>query len=158
MVTWATLVVIIDKDKRMLLKKASRGISKGRWNSVGGKMDEGETPEGNAKRETLEETGLEVQGLFYHGVLNFHNFGKQEVDFAVHLFSTSDFSGSLLENSDDGGELRWFPISNLPMEDMWKDDEYWMPHALKKERFNADFYFDKEQKNIVRHEIKVIPS
>ncbi len=119
-------------------------------------MAEGETPEQNAIRETLEESGLTVGNLFYHGLMNFHNFGKEEVDFAVHLFSTRKFSGTLLEKSDDNGELAWFPINALPVNDMWEDDKYWLPNMLDGERFDADFYFDKENKGIIKHEIKVM--
>jgi 8-oxo-dGTP diphosphatase len=156
MVTEATLVSIVNrKERKLLLKRSTRGISKSKWNSVGGKLAEGETPEQNAMREAFEESGLKVNNLFYHGLLNFHNYGKEEVDFSVHLFSTGDFSGELLPKSDDGGELEWFPLDNLPMKDMWKDDEYWMEHMLKREVFDADFYFDKENKEILKHEIKV---
>ncbi|MFI5412714.1 MAG: 8-oxo-dGTP diphosphatase [Candidatus Micrarchaeales archaeon] len=154
MTTWATLVEIMNGDK-LLLKRSTRGISKSKWNGVGGKITEGESPEENAIRETLEESGLTVKNLFYHGLMNFHNFGKDDVDFAVHLFSTKDFSGELLPLSDDNGELQWFPLNGLPMNDMWKDDEYWLPHMLKMEKFDADFYFDETNKKIVRHEIKI---
>ena len=154
MATAATLVEIINWDT-LLLKRSTRGISKSKWNGVGGKLEDGETPEQNAIRETFEETGLMVEDLFYHGVLNFHNYGKEDVDFVVHLFSTKNFYGQLPANSDDGGELQWFPIDSLPMAEMWKDDEYWMPHLLKGEKFDADFYFDESNSNIIRHEIKL---
>jgi len=154
MTTWATLVEIINWDK-LLLKRSTRGVSKSKWNGVGGKVENDETPEQSAIRETFEETGLMVDNLFYHGVLNFHNYGKDEVDFAVHLFSTRSFYGQLQQRSDDGGEIQWFPLDNLPMEEMWRDDQYWMPHLLKGEKFDGDFYFDEENKNIIKHEIKL---
>ncbi len=148
----ATLVEIIN-GRKLLLKRATRGISKEKWNGPGGKIDGGETPEQSAIRETFEETGLTITNLFYHGVLNFHNFGKQEVDFMVHLFSTKDFSGEL-KNTEEGG-VKWFELDALPVQDMWKDDEFWLPHLLKGEQFDADFYFDEANKNIVEHEIRV---
>ncbi len=154
MVTWATLVEIIDGDN-LLLKRSTRGVSKSKWNGVGGKISDGETPEQNAVRETFEESGLTVKNLFYHGLLNFYNDGKNEVGFAVHLFSTKDFSGKLLPLSDDNGELKWFPLSNLPMSEMWQDDEYWMEHMLKMKKFDADFYFDEGNKHMTRHEIRL---
>ena len=154
MATEATLVEIMDEDK-LLLKRSSRGVSTGKWNGVGGKLYEGEKPEENAVRETLEETGLTVSNLFYHGIMKFHNYGKEDVDFAVHLFSTKNFSGELRERSDDGGEVRWFKIDELPWNEMWGDDKHWLPHMLSGERFDADFYFDEGNKNILKHEIRV---
>ena len=151
MATEATLVEIIDGG-RMLLKRATRGISRGMWNGLGGKIESGESPEQSAIRESFEESGLRVSNLFYHGVINFHNNGKEEVDFAVHLFSTKDFEGSLAES--DEGELRWFPVDMLPLREMWKDDEIWIPLLLNSERFDADFYFDENNKNILKYDIK----
>ena len=152
MATEATLVEIIDGG-RLLLKRATRGISKDKWNGPGGKIDEGETPEECARRETLEETGLQVGHLLYHGLIRFHNYGKDDVDFAVHLFSTKEFRGQL--EAGDEGELRWFPVDDLPFAQMWKDDEYWMGMLLKGERFDADFWFDESNKKILKHEIRV---
>ncbi len=155
MVTEATLVEILDGDK-LLLKKAGRGISKGRWNGVGGKLIEGEKPAEGAAREALEETGLTVGKLFYHGLMSFHNHGKAEVDFAVHLFSTREFSGKLKKVSDDDGDIRWFKLEELPWGEMWDDDRHWMPHMLGGERFDADFYFDEGNRTITKHEIRVM--
>ena len=49
------------------MKLAVRGISKGRWNFPGGKIDAGETPREGSDREVLEETGLIVSEAHYHG-------------------------------------------------------------------------------------------
>lgn len=130
-------------------------MSEGKWNGVGGKLYSGEKPEENAVRETLEETGLTVSNLFYHGLMNFHNNGKEEVDFMMHLFSTKSFSGKLKERSDDGGEVKWFRLDELPWNEMWADDRHWIQHMLSGERFDADFYFDKGSRNIIKHEIRV---
>ena len=51
MATEATLVEIIDGG-RMLLKRATRGISRGMWNGLGGKIESGESPEQSAIRES----------------------------------------------------------------------------------------------------------
>lgn len=149
----ATLVEII-KDNKLLLIRAIRGISKSKWNGPGGKIQPGETPEQCIIRETLEETGLTISNLFYHGLLTFHNAGENEnALFSVHLFSTKKFSGTPTRQAGEG-ELSWFNLEELPMGDMWADDQYWIPHMLKMEKFDAEFYFDSN-KNIIRHEINV---
>ena len=153
MATEATICEIIDiRNNRLLLKHATRGISKGKWNGPGGRIEDGETPEQSCIREVEEETGLTVRNLFYHGTLNFYNNGESEVGFAVHLFSTKEYSGTLKQSEE--GEVKWFSIRELPLEKMWQDDKYWIEHLLQRKRFDADFYFDKDNKNIISHEIR----
>ena len=50
MVIEATICHII-RGRKLLLKKATRGISVGKWNAPGGKLEPGETPEQCARRE-----------------------------------------------------------------------------------------------------------
>ncbi len=147
MSTDLTLCHILDGDK-MLLKKATRGISKGKWNAPGGKIDPDETAEDCAIREVLEETGLKIKNLMNHGPLNFHMDGKEELTFTVHLFSTRSFDGEV--KSTDEGEVRWFDIDRIPYEEMWDDDNYWIGPMLKNKRFEVDFYYDKENKEVVK--------
>ncbi len=154
MVEYGVLVEIIH-DGKLLLKKATRGVSAGKWNGPGGHKEEGETPEQCAIREVLEETGLKIENPFYHGVLKFHMNGGNQLAWVGHLFSVREFSGKLLKVSDDGGALKWFPIEKLPYKEMWDDDVYWMPHMLKGDMFDADFYFGKGNKTVIRHEIRI---
>jgi len=152
MVAEVTLCVIMNQD-RLLLKKATRGISKGKWNSPGGKIESGETPEQNVIREVFEETGLKMKKPFYHGVMKFYNQGSSNVEVIMHLFSTKEFSGTA--KSTDEGEVKLIEIGKLPYKEMWADDAYWMRHVLDGKRFDADFYFDKKNERILKHEIKV---
>ena len=145
-----TLCHILN-DGKLLLKRATRGVSKGKWNGPGGKIDGGETAEQCAIREVFEETGLKVSNLFGHGKLNFHMDGKEELSFTVYLFSTNNFDGELRPTGE--GELRWFSFDGLPLSDMWEDDTYWIEHMLKGSRFDADFYYDKDNKNVVKHSV-----
>lgn len=140
----------------MLLKKASRGIGKGRWNAPGGKLEfEEEAPEACVEREVLEETGLKVKNLFKHGVMNFHFGGKDAPTFVVHLFSTRDFDGEIVvrENED---EVRWFDFEKIPIDEMWDDDNYWLDLMLKKRKFDADFYFDKGSNKVVKYSVVLL--
>ncbi len=148
-----TLCHIINGDK-LLLKKAVRGVSKGKWNAPGGKVDDGETPEECAIREVFEETGLKITNLFNHGVMNFYLGGSSEITFAVHLFTTKDFDGEV--KSTEEGEVRWFGFGDIPLSEMWDDDNYWLGLMLKNKRFNADFYYDKESKRVVRYSVSLL--
>lgn len=50
-------VLVLDKQNRLLMMKRS---DTGRWGIPGGAMELGEVVEHAARREALEETGLEI--------------------------------------------------------------------------------------------------
>jgi ADP-ribose pyrophosphatase YjhB (NUDIX family) len=60
-------ILIQDADQRLLLLKRSDNHL---WGLPGGAVEPGENVEAAARRETLEETGLEVQGLDLFGVFS----------------------------------------------------------------------------------------
>lgn len=130
--------IIDDSTGSILLKKANRGVSKGKWNAVGGKIEPKETPYEGAIREAYEESGLLVEDLFYHGRMLFH---LDAADFVVHLFSTHNVTGSL--KASDEGNLLWFKLSEIPYDDMWDDDNYWMGLMLRGILFDAEFFYYK---------------
>jgi len=146
----ATLCHVIRGD-RLLLKMATRGISKGKWNAPGGKMDPGETPGQCAKREVLEETGLRVSQLLDHGVLSFAMGGGKEVYMRAHLFSTKMATGRLRPSEE--GPVKWFSLDGLPYAEMWEDDLYWLPLMLRGVRFNATFRYDAANRHVTSFEI-----
>ena len=69
-----------------------KGFGAGRWNGFGGKVEKGETVAEAAKREVLEEAGVEIDGLEEIGVLDFEFIGNPEI-LEVHIFKAFDFSG-----------------------------------------------------------------
>jgi len=133
------------------LKKATRGVSKGKWNAPGGKIEEGETPESNARREVFEETGLKVTNLFFHGIMLYFMGGSKTRQTTVGLFSSRNAIGQL--SSTVEGRLKWFQTHKLPFDEMWDDDKYWVNLMLIQGRFNAKFYFNITNTRVTRYEI-----
>lgn len=116
-----------ESRTEVLLKQAVKGISKGKWNGLGGKIERSDAnPEASAAREVHEESGLVVQSLIYHGMLLFNFDGKPGI--ACYVYSTKDFQGSLKES--DEGKLNWFDLLALPFNEMWPDDRYWLLDTL----------------------------
>ena len=50
-----TTLLIIKKENKILLARKKRGFGLGKWNGIGGKIEENETPEEAMIRETEEE-------------------------------------------------------------------------------------------------------
>src|SRR3989344_4771308 len=112
---------IIREQQKVLLGMKKRGFGEGRWNGFGGKVKEGEDIEGAAKREVLEEAGIEAGGMTKRGGIN--------------------FEGEPAES--DEMRPKWFSASEIPFDKMWPDDRYWMPLFLAGKKFQGRFLFDK---------------
>ena len=150
----ATLCHIRDTNKILLQKKSVGRFGEGKWNAVGGKLLSEETSYEGAVREACEETGLRVKELQEHGYLKFYFGQETEPNWIVDVFSTFCFEGVL--NPSEEGFLKWFKISEIPYQEMWEDDAYWLPHMLNGARFHGDFYYGKNDDRLVRHEFKIL--
>ncbi len=151
----ATLCHVLSGN-RLLLKRASRGISRGKWNAPGGKIERGETPQENARREVLEETGLVLGELFRHGRITYVMGRGEPRRVRVHLFSTDRFIGK--PRATEEGVVRWFATAKLPMGEMWDDDRYWIHLMLGKCRFDAIFRYDENNRWVREFEIRSLKS
>ncbi|MEA3273570.1 MAG: hypothetical protein U9Q72_03200 [Patescibacteria group bacterium] len=41
---------------------------------------------------------------------------------------------------------KWFSIKDIPFDQMWDDDKYWLPHVLAGKKLKGKFIFGKEDK------------
>ena len=66
-------ICYIDNGKELLLlhrNKKPNDVHEGKWISVGGKLEAGETPDECARREILEETHFTVTDMDFKGMIN----------------------------------------------------------------------------------------
>lgn len=136
----ATLVFVFRGDEILLINK-KRGLGQGKVNGPGGKVDPGETPEQSAIRECREELHIEVSKLECCGE---HRF--QFVDgYSIHVwvYRTRDFEGVPTET--DEADPLWAPIDRIPYDQMWEDDQYWLPMLIRGEKFQTRWIFDGDR-------------
>lgn len=102
------------KDDKVLLAKRAIDPKRGAWDVVGGFMKEGEKPELAAKRETKEETGLDIKLGDLLGVYTDSYEYEGQVYETINLYYLAEIIGGEIKAEDDVSELVWFPIEKLP--------------------------------------------
>lgn len=127
------------RNEEVLLGMKKRGFGAGRWNGFGGKLEAGETIEAGASREMLEECGVAIEQMEEAGIHEFEFAANPGEILEVHVFRVDDFSGEPIETE----EMRpqWFAFADIPYDDMWPDDRFWIPIFLAGKRFETKFLF-----------------
>ncbi|EKE20009.1 MAG: hypothetical protein ACD_8C00067G0015 [uncultured bacterium] len=153
-----TTLCLINKNGKVLLGMKKRGFGEGRWNGFGGKVHDGETIEETAMREIKEEAGITPIGMKKFGVILFkfkENGLEGNPDIEVNIFGASDFKGEITESE----EMRpmWFAHGDIPFEDMWPDDKYWVSMFLAGKTFKGEFVFD-DINTIISHDLEEVES
>ena len=71
-----TTLCILRKENQILLAMKKRGFGKGKYNGVGGKIENGETPDSAMIRETEEEISVTPTKFEKVGVIEFDEYYK----------------------------------------------------------------------------------
>ena len=104
--------VVLVRDGRVFLAKRQGSHGEATWASAGGHLEWGESLEECARRETLEELGVEVSNLQFLCVSNILAYDKHYIDFEF-LADIGDQEPWLAE-PDAFSEFGWFPLNELP--------------------------------------------
>jgi len=100
---------IVERADEVLLVRLNYGPRDGRWALPGGLVEDDETPEQAAVRETEEETGFHV-GL--DGLLA--TWMRPGFPILVVVYRAHIVSGELRVAPDEASEARFFPRERLP--------------------------------------------
>jgi len=148
MTDWATWqprvranLLFVVREGRILLIRKKRGFGAGKINGPGGKVDPGETPLQSALRETYEELGIKPLGVEEHGALYFQF--RDGYSLYCTVFLAHDFEGEPHE-TDEAVPL-WTPLDTIPYDEMWADDQHWLPLLIRGAHFTGYFEFDGEE-------------
>ena len=116
----------IERDGRyLMLHRVKKAVdeNKDKWIGIGGKFEEGESPEECMLREVREETGLRLLSWRYRGIVTFvsDEWGTEY----MHLFSSDAFAGTLNTDCDEG-ELAWIGKQELLSKSIWQGDKIFL--------------------------------
>ena len=115
----------LERDGQYLMLhrvKKQHDANHDKWIGVGGKFEEGESPEDCVTREVWEETGLTLTDYAYRGVVTFVS-DRWEGEY-MHLFTATGFTGQVKEC--DEGQLEWIPKEKLMQLPMWAGDRLFL--------------------------------
>lgn len=143
------VITYVQRGDQLLFIEKKRGLGDGYFNAPGGHIEETETADEAAVRETKEETGVDIKDLDYRGTLCFQfSDGTREIGYVY--FAT--YAGGELAECDEARPF-WVSRDAIPYENMWEDDRLWLPAALEGRRFDAQFIFDDRKMISSRVEI-----
>lgn len=95
----------------------------------GGHVENGESIYDSAVREIKEETGLAIENLKYCGIIYWFN-NVTEDKYFVHLYKTTDYSGEMLEKTEEG-RVFWTSIEELYNMNLSSNFREYMPLFLE---------------------------
>jgi ADP-ribose pyrophosphatase YjhB (NUDIX family) len=123
------------KDKKVLLCR--RGIKPrlDKWTIPAGFLENNETVEEGALRETMEETRLEVKINRLHTIYSLPTVGQ------IYLLFIADMQNGIAEVTPECNEVRLFSEQEIP----------WDEIAFSSVKFALERYFQDERTGNVRH-------
>lgn len=149
-------LLFLNRGDQIVLARKKEGFGQGKWNGYGGKVEEGESILAAAVRELEEESRIMIseEALSPRGFIDFFFSDKPEWNQRVHLFNVEVFDGEPLETYEMAPA--WFFKHEIPFDEMWVDDKYWLPQLLEGKSIKGEFHLSSDTKEIRNHKIEFI--
>lgn len=156
-----TTLCFLMRDNEILLAAKKRSLSGfdvaiGKWNGVGGKVEEGESIKLAAAREINEEIGVNVKedDLEEVGNIKFHFKDKPDWNQHVHIFVARNWDGEPTETEEMMPQ--WYKHHEIPFHLMWDDDKHWLPLILAGKKIEGEFHFNEDGSEFTDFNIREI--
>lgn len=114
----AVTAVVLREEEVLLTRRADNG----EWAPITGILDPGEEPAVGARREALEETGVEVRVDRLASVSASPPVVHGNGDRGVYLdltFACTWLSGEARVADDENLDVRWWPVAGMPEMDRY---------------------------------------
>ena len=126
-------VYLVDKQvtgwRVLTLQRALTTRCPGAWETVHGRIEAGEEPEGAALREVREETGLEVQRLYNVTVQPFYLHTLHTVEIAV-VFAAFVDSSQPVKLGEEHAEYEWLDAAAAAERFFWPRERVALQEVL----------------------------
>jgi len=133
------------------------------WNGLGGKIEKGETPSENIKRELLEEAGIEVKvsKKDYKGIVKWNIHDEKKIGgtylFIIHLDEVTTNSINFDSNE---GSLEWKHhswVSDLKNTELVENIPYFFPKAVIANEPKIYEFFYQTSNQLIQHSVSELP-
>lgn len=110
-----------EKNEYLMLHRVKKknDANQDKWIGVGGKFEDGESPDECLLREVLEETGLTLTDYRCRGIVTFTS-DEWDTEY-MHLFTATGYAGTIKEC--DEGDLEWVPKCKVQELPIWEGDK-----------------------------------
>ena len=142
----------IEKDGQYLMlhrTKKQNDLNKDKWLGIGGKFEEGESPEECIVRETKEETGLILKSYKLRCIVTYVST-NWETEY-MYVFTSKDFEGEMIECNE--GDLQWVDKDKVVDLNTWEGDKIFLEKIQNGDGFfTVKFEYDGEK--LLRYDVK----
>ena len=117
-----TTLCYMEQDERYLMLhrvKKENDLNHDKWIGVGGKLEDGETPEECLLREVQEETGYTLTQYRLRGIITF--LSDEWESETMYLYTATGFTGT--QCTCDEGDLVWVPKKEIESLKLWEGDK-----------------------------------
>ena len=117
-----TTLCYIEQDEKYLMLhrvKKENDLNHDKWIGVGGKLEDGETPEECLLREVQEETGYTLTQYRLRGIITF--LSDEWESETMYLYTATGFTGT--QCTCDEGDLVWVPKKEIESLKLWEGDK-----------------------------------
>lgn len=126
----ATLAYVLSPDRRqvLLVHRNARQDDEhlGKYNGLGGKVEDNEDVLTGIRREIREEAGIECGAMQLRGTISWPYFGRNGEHWFGLIFLVQTFEGTPYPRNPEG-DLRWVDVDRIMELPMWDGDRHFLP-------------------------------
>ena len=142
----------IEKDRKYLMlhrTKKKNDINRDKWLGIGGKFEDGESPEECIIREVKEETGLTLNTYKLRCIVTYVST-SWETEY-MYVFTSNDFTGELIECNE--GDLQWIEKDKVTELNTWEGDKIFVDEIQNNNKFfTIKFNYDGDR--LIKYDLK----
>jgi len=125
-----SVFIVSDNENVLLLKTNHKMYDNSYWSIVNGGVDSEETFEESAKRETFEETGLEINKLIYSGYTSKYEYPKGNLrEKKIFIGFVNNENVKLSKEHED---FKWIQLNKLKEVFSWTESKEVLDGIMEK--------------------------